>query len=39
VWIGFTWWAAGPWWGEYMFTLEPKQGVDRPQMRLLLPYL
>jgi endoglucanase len=39
VWIGFTWWAAGPWWGEYMFTLEPKQGVDRPQIGLLLPFL
>jgi endoglucanase len=23
VWLGWTWWAAGPWWGEYMFTLEP----------------
>jgi endoglucanase len=39
VWIGFAWWAAGPWWGEYMFTLEPKQGVDRPQLGLLSPYM
>ena len=23
VWEGWAWWAAGPWWGEYMFTLEP----------------
>ena len=23
VWEGWTWWAAGPWWGNYMFTLEP----------------
>jgi endoglucanase len=22
VWLGWTWWAAGAWWGEYMFTLE-----------------
>jgi len=23
VWLGWSWWAAGPWWGNYMFTLEP----------------
>ncbi len=39
VWVGFTWWAAGPWWGEYMFTLEPKDGKDRPQMAILRPHL
>lgn len=33
VWLGWTYWAAGPWWGEYIFTLEPdSQGNDRPQM-------
>jgi endoglucanase len=39
VWIGWTWWAAGPWWDEYIYTLEPKAGVDRPQMSWLIPYL
>ena len=39
VWLGWTWWAAGPRWGEYMFTLEPKDGVDRPQMAYLAPHL
>ncbi len=39
VWVGFTWWAAGAWWGDYMFTLEPKNGVDRPQMATLRPHL
>src|SRR4029450_11445073 len=24
VWLGWTWWAGGPWWGEDMFTLEPQ---------------
>lgn len=38
VWTGFTWWAAGPWWGDYMFTLEPKNGQDRPQMAVLRPH-
>jgi endoglucanase len=39
VWAGFTWWAAGAWWGDYMFTLEPKNGQDRPQMMVLRPHL
>ena len=38
VWVGFTWWAAGAWWGDYMFTLEPKNGIDRPQMAYLRPH-
>ena len=39
VWLGWTWWSAGPWWGDYMFTIEPKDGKDRPQMATLRPYL
>lgn len=41
VWLGWTWWAAGPQWGEYMFTLEPTDNFTtaRPQMAWLLPYL
>lgn len=35
VWMGWTYWAAGPWWGEYMFTVEPKNGEDRAQMAML----
>jgi len=27
VWAGALWWAAGPWWGDYMFSVEPKDGV------------
>ncbi|KAF2163064.1 glycoside hydrolase family 5 protein [Zasmidium cellare ATCC 36951] len=26
VWTGALWWAAGPWWGSYMFSLEPTSG-------------
>jgi endoglucanase len=36
---GWTWWAGGPWWGDYKFALDPKSGQDRPQMAWLLPYL
>lgn len=45
VWLGWTWWAGGPWWGEYMFTSEPAnlgkptQGPDRPVMSVLGPHL
>jgi endoglucanase len=39
VWLGWTYWAAGPWWGEYMFTLEPLDGADRPQMAVLLRHI
>lgn len=40
VWLGWTYWAAGPLWGEYMYTLEPtKTGQDRPQMTVLDTYL
>jgi endoglucanase len=38
-WLGWTYWAAGPWWGNYMFSIEPDNGVDRPQMEWLAPYL
>lgn len=26
VWMGAEWWAAGPWWGDYMYNLEPTDG-------------
>ena len=44
VWLGWTWWAGGPWWGEYMFTLEPQNlgqpnEADRPQLAVLQPHL
>lgn len=37
--VGWTWWAGGPWWGDYQFTLDPKNGADRPQMAWLTPFL
>ena len=39
VWRGWTYWAAGPWWGNYMFSVEPgKGGVDKPQTAVLQRY-
>lgn len=47
--ISRTYWAGGPWWEDYMFTLHPDiNGKDRPQWNVLnncihnyisLPYL
>jgi endoglucanase len=36
VWQGVTYWAGGPWWGDYMFSIEPQNGVDKPQMAILM---
>jgi endoglucanase len=40
VYLGWSWWAAGPWWDDYIFTLEPTSNftVDAPQMAWLVPY-
>jgi len=39
VWQGVTYWAGGPWWGNYMYSIEPQNGVDKPQMGILLQHL
>ena len=36
--VNGTYWAAGPWWGNYTLAVEPKNGLDRPQMEVLLKY-
>jgi endoglucanase len=36
VWLGWTYWAAGPWWPkDYYTNIEPLDGNDRPQMSVL----
>jgi endoglucanase len=30
--IPWTYWAGGPWWGNYPLSTEPKNGVDAPIM-------
>jgi len=39
VWVGWTWWSGGPWWGDYIYALDPTGGADRPQMTYLTPHL
>jgi endoglucanase len=37
--LGWTWWSAGPWWGDYMYTIEPtSSGADRPQLATLVKH-
>jgi endoglucanase len=37
--IGGTYWAGGPWWGDYPLSVEPRRGRDRPQMGVLVRHL
>lgn len=39
VWRGWTYWAAGQWWGEYPLSIAPKNGEDAPQLAVLRKYL
>lgn len=39
VWTGHMWWAAGPWWGDYIYNMEPPSGVAyKNVLPKLLPY-
>ena len=39
VWQGWTYWAGGLWWGTYFQSIEPQNGVDRPQMTTIKTFL
>ncbi|KAL2822729.1 glycoside hydrolase superfamily [Aspergillus cavernicola] len=40
VWLGALWWAAGPWWADYMYSIEPPSGIAYTGMLdTLQPYL
>ena len=39
AWQGATYWAAGPWWGNDMYSIEPSNAVDKPQMGVLTQHL
>lgn len=43
AWLGATIWGGGPWWGNYMFSVEPtglgsSAVTDKPQLTLLSQY-
>jgi endoglucanase len=33
--VGGVYWAAGPWWGQYPLSVEPRGGAERPQLGVL----
>jgi endoglucanase len=39
VWVGWTYWAAGPWPKDYFTNIEPDGGSDRPQMAILEKFM
>jgi endoglucanase len=40
VFIGWAWWSAGPWWGDYFMSIEPDEaGDDKPQLTVLSRHL
>jgi hypothetical protein len=39
VWLGWTFWAAGPMWTNYPFSIEPVPNYIFPQMEVLTKYL
>ena len=43
VWIGWTYWAGGPWLGNYIYSVEPASFaapvIDKPQMSILMGHL
>lgn len=38
-WLGWSYWAAGAWWGDYMFNIHSLDPVVAPQFKRLQPYL
>ncbi len=36
--VSGTYWAGGPWWGNYQLSCEPDNGVDAPQMQIIEQY-
>ncbi|MFO7704552.1 MAG: glycoside hydrolase family 5 protein [Halopseudomonas sp.] len=37
--IPMTYWAAGPSWGNYKLSVEPRKGVEKPQWSVLQKYV
>lgn len=39
VWLGWTYWAAGAWWGTYSMSIQPGVAGPKPQTAILLRHL
>jgi len=38
VWLGWAYWAGGPWLGNYPLSVSPRREGGTPQMRVLMKY-
>jgi len=38
VYIGWTYWAGGPWWGDYFTSVYPDNGQDKKQTTIIARY-
>jgi endoglucanase len=39
VWMGWSYWAGGGWWGNYPLNLQPSGNTPKPQMAVLKSFL
>ena len=39
VWMGWTYWAAGDWWGAHPMSAQPREGADPPQLTTLMSHI
>jgi endoglucanase len=37
--VNATYWAGGPWWGDYPLSIEPRKGLEKPQIEVVKQYL
>lgn len=38
LYLGWAYWAGGPWWSDYFLSIEPTGSTDKPQMAALAPH-
>jgi endoglucanase len=38
-WIGWTYWASSPWFGDYIFNIYPATAEKKPQLNTMQPFL
>lgn len=39
AWMGWTYWAAGSWWGDNWMSAQPRDGSDPPQLTTLMKHM
>jgi endoglucanase len=39
AWLGWSYWAAGPWWGSYPFSIAPQNKGEAKQLTVLREFL